>query len=350
MQKLKKIVSSYTFNISLIIGIAIVVIHYTLKDSPVTLKELFENANWWWIIFIACMVVSIRFLSGYAIKEECNLTVPEYTLKNGADNSFTAGFFNAITPSSTGGQFAQIYVFKKQGIPFTTAAGVLWMDFILYQSTLVITSLLLLILRFHTYYVTYSNFFMIVVFGFIVNAAVIVGLFALVKFPKFYTWLTTKGLQIGCKLKLVKDKEKAERSLEEQLERFQGEVDVLSNNRAMVIKVVTAHFLRLTIYYLIPYFCALALHVNVPNHSLIDIIALSSFVASVNAFIPLPGASGGTEVSFVLMFSTIFGKANAAMIMLLWRFSSYYLDLLIGALVFLKVKLRDKDRIEVIQN
>jgi uncharacterized protein (TIRG00374 family) len=60
----------------------------------------------------------------------------------------------------------------------------------------------------------------------------------------------------------------------------------------------------------------------------------------VNAFIPLPGASGGTEATFLLMFSTIFNQLDVRMVMLLWRFMSYYFDMMLGAIVFLIAKNR----------
>ena len=73
---------------------------------------------------------------------------------------------------------------------------------------------------------------------------------------------------------------------------------------------------------------------------LLNIIALSSFVAMINAFLPMPGSSGGTEATFVLMFSTIFGKVDATSIMILWRLVTFYQTLIIGGIVFMYAKTR----------
>ena len=70
----------------------------------------------------------------------------------------------------------------------------------------------------------------------------------------------------------------------------------------------------------------------------LDMITLASFVATVNAFIPIPGASGGTEATFVLMFSTILGTLSATSVMLLWRTATYVLPMAAGALSFLWVR------------
>ena len=340
MKTLKKLFSSYLFNIALIFGLAALVLYLTIRDNPQEIFSALEHADIVWMIVIVAMVISIRLFSGSAIKLECNLTHPEYTFLQGVENAFVGGFFNEITPSASGGQFAQVYLFRKQGIPITESAGVLWMNFIIYQTTMVASVFLLILLKFHTFYSRYSQFFIIVLFGFAVNAAVIVSLWALVKFPKFYTWLSTSGISIGARLRLVKDKEKALESLNERLQRFQKEVDLLSNHKPMVIKVAITHLLRLLVYYSIPYACARALHVPVNPGMLLDIITLSSFVSMVNAFIPLPGASGGTEATFLLMFSTIFNELDVRMVMLLWRFMSYYFDMMLGATVFLIAKNR----------
>jgi len=41
---------------------------------------------------------------------------------------------------------------------------------------------------------------------------------------------------------------------------------------------------------------------------------------------------------FVLTFSTVIGKASASSIMILWRFFSFYLVLIIGGFMFFRVR------------
>mgnify|MGYP000033783752 FL=1 len=340
LKQLRKLFSNYVFNIALIIGLSALVVYLTVKDNPKEIFDQLRTAHPLWILAIVIAVVMIRVFSGMAITYECNLTHPEYKFWQGIENAFVGGFFNEITPSASGGQFAQVYIFRKQGIPVTESAGVLWMNFIIYQSTMVASVFLLILLKFHTFYAKYSKFFSVVLLGFAVNAVVIVSLWALVKFPRFYTWLSTRGIEIGAKLHIVKDKEKALASLDAQLKRFQEEIKILSRNKPMVAKVALIHLMRLLVYYSVPFLCAKALRVPCPVSRLLDVITLSSFVSMINAFIPLPGASGGTEATFVMMFSTIFGLTAVRPIMLLWRFMTYYFDMMLGGIIFLIAKNR----------
>ena len=338
--KLGKLFKNNTFNLFLIIGITVLVLWGTLKDDTSAKLSMLAHADWRWVLVIVLIMILTQVILGWALAKTCQLTNPKYTWGQGIVNAFVASFFNGITPSASGGQFAQVYIFRKQGIPVSNSAGVLWMDFIVYQTTMVLSVFILILLRFHVFYAKYSQFFIIVLFGFAVNAAVIGGLWALVSFPKFYTWLTTQGLEIGCKMHLIKDREKALKSINEQLERFGGEVKVLKTHRRLIMQISLADFTRLLLYYSVPFFCSLALHIPVSPSLLLDVIVLSSFVSMVNAFIPLPGSSGGTEASFVLMFSTIFGQISASSIMIMWRFMTYYLMLVLGGMVFLYAKSR----------
>ena len=128
--------------------------------------------------------------------------------------------------------------------------------------------------------------------------------------------------------------------LDKQLTAFAKEIVVLRTHKKMIALLALENAGRLTIYYSIPYFCAMALNIPVTPSMLLNIIALSSFVAMINAFLPMPGSAGGTEATFILMFSTIFGKVDATSIMLLWRLVTFYQTLIIGGIVFLYAKTR----------
>lgn len=292
------------------------------------------------LIAIVLFMVLERFILGIGLAYECKLTHPKYTIFQGFINSYVAGLFNNITPGASGGQVAQAYIFKKQGIPYSNSLGVLWLDFIVYQSTMCVFVLFLIILRFPYFYENYSQFFLIVIAGFLVAAGVIVFLWVLAMSPRFYKWLTTTGLNIGCKLHLVKDREKTLTNLNHQLEQFSREIVVLKTHKKLILFLSLDDLVRLIMYYSVPFLCAWALGIELTPKLYIDTLALASFVAMVNAFLPMPGSSGGTEATFVLMFSTLFTGTETSSIMLLWRSITFYQVLIIGTIVFLYAKTR----------
>jgi glycosyltransferase 2 family protein len=59
----------------------------------------------------------------------------------------------------------------------------------------------------------------------------------------------------------------------------------------------------------------------------------------VSLFVPTPGGSGGIEASYVLVLSALTGKPAATMsAIFIWRVGTYYLQLLLGILVYTLVK------------
>ncbi|MEG0176462.1 lysylphosphatidylglycerol synthase transmembrane domain-containing protein [Anaerorhabdus sp.] len=338
MKTWKKIFKSYAFNITLVVLFTGLVLWLTLKDNYKEILEMILNANVGWLITVPLLAIFYQVIIGWILRKLTLLSNPKYKLSQGVINAFVASFFHGVTPSASGGQFAQIYIFKKQGVRVSDSASILWMDFIIYQTTMVASVFILILLRFTYFYQHYSQFFLLVLIGFLINGAIIVGLWALATFPKIYTWISTKGILIGVKLHIVKDKEKSLANLDIQLQRFASETKKLKGHRKTIVQVVIANFIRLLVYYSIPYFCALALNIPVDMNFLLDILALSSFVSMINCFIPIPGASGGTEATFILMFSTIFGSVGASSIMLLWRFITYYFVMILGGLTFIYAK------------
>lgn len=338
--KLRKLIRNPVFNVVLVVGLTVLVLWLSLRDDGKEILSIVHNANWWMLAGIAALMVFERWIHGWGLAKECRLSVPHYTCGQGFVNAYTAGLFNNITPSASGGQIAQVYIFRRQGVPTSDAIGVLWLDFIVYQTTMSLFVLFLLIIRFPYFYGKYSQFFIIVIFGFLINSAVIVLLWALATHPKFYRWLTTSGLAIGSKLHLIKDKEKAKRSIDGQLSRFDQEIAILRAHKKTILLIALSDLLRLVIYYSVAFLAAAALHIKVTAAIYIDCLALSSFVAMVNAFLPLPGSSGGTEATFILMFSTIFGRIQATSIMLVWRILTYYFQTIAGAGVYIYAKTR----------
>jgi uncharacterized protein (TIRG00374 family) len=339
-KRIRKLFQSTAFNIILIFGFAGLVLFFTLKDDGDQVLAALQRVSVPWLLGIFALMIFERWLLGWGLAVEVKLTHPKYTIRQGFINSYVAGLFNNITPGASGGQIAQGYIFKKQGVPVSNSVGVLWLDFIVYQTTMCLFVLGLIIAKFPYFYRNYSQFFLIVIFGFLIAAGIIVFLWLLAVSPRFYTWLTTSGINLGVKLHLVKDKQRTLGHLNEQLEQFAREIEVLRNHKKMILFLGVEDLLRLFIYYSVPYLCAVALGIPVKPSMFLDMLALSSFVAMVNAFLPMPGSSGGTEATFILMFSTLFSKVDASSIMILWRTMTFYQVLIVGTFVFLYARTR----------
>lgn len=330
MKKNKK----YIFYLLLIIVVSIVVLYFALRNDTEAVLRVLQQLQIEYFVICIVAIMLYHYIVGYILRQFALFYKSDYTRIQGYRNALIAALFHGITPFASGGQFIQCYVFHKQGINFGESASILLMDFIVYQSTLVVYTLAFLLFRYSTYLNVNSSLFTLALLGFIINASVIIGLWLLARSYKLHRWISTKGIYILASLKIVKDPEGKIKSLNTYLEKFNVEVARLSTKKKLLFQCVLSNIMRLTLYYCMPFLCAKALQVDLPVSKLLDIIALSSFVSLVNSFIPLPGASGGAEGSYAIIFKTLMNQENVIGTMLLWRFITYYFVLIVGAIVF----------------
>ena len=326
----------YCLYISLIVLIAFLVFFFSFKDNGVVILATLQQLDFKLFLVAVCAILLYHIIVGYILRLFAQFYKENYSMKEGLQNALIAALFHGITPFASGGQFIQGYVFYKQGVDVGESASILLMDFIVYQITMVFYTLIFIVLKYTTYFKINSSLFTIALLGFAINFVVIIGLLLLAHSYKLHSWLCSKGIYFLAKWKLIKNPEASIKQFNEYLSKFKVELARLSNKKSLIFKVVLANILRLTLYFVIPYLCALALQVEIPFSYVMDVIALSSFVSMVNSFIPLPGASGGSEGAFTIMFSGLMSRANVISTMLLWRFITYYMILMIGALMFVR--------------
>lgn len=326
----------YLLYLAIIAIAALLVLYFSFKEDSASIMRTLRQLRIEYLLICIGIILVYHFVVGYILRLFALFYKKDYSIKEGFINALIAALFHGLTPFASGGQFIQGYVFYKQGIDVGESASILLMDFIVYQTTMVFYTLVFILLKYTTYFKVNSSLFTLALLGFLVSFVVILGLWALARWHKLHTWLTNRGIYWLAKWKIVKNPEDLIARLNAYLEKFNREVARLSNRKELITKVVLANILRLTLYYMMPFLCAKALQIDIPIAYLIDMIALSSFVSMVNAFIPLPGASGGTEGTFTVMFSGLMSRENVISTMLLWRFVTYYFILFVGAFVFAK--------------
>ena len=345
--KFKKIFKSYTFNISLIIILTGFVLWLILKDNYDNIMQLMSKVDYSLLLLTLFMIFCAQILSGYSLACFAKLSNTKYNIINGIANTLVANFVSGITPSSTGGQIAQIYAFRKQNIRMSDSISILWMDFIIGQTMICLVGSIIMIFKFIYFYNTHSKLFIISMLGLILNIIMILGLYLVTKYDKCYKFLTHTIFNIGCKFKMIKDKDSAKDRLDQSLVRFENEIIKLKSHKFLIFKCSIIHLIRLLIQYSIPFMCFLTLGYQMNLDLFINCFTLTVFVTLLNTFFPMPGATGGTEITFMLMFQTFFDLVGVQAGVLLWRFSTYYLLLIIGLIAFTYFKFKRDIREEV---
>lgn len=328
----------YLLNILLVLVLTLGAMWFALKDNYQIILDSISKMNPFFLLLILFWGAMYTVVWGLAYFVLGRKYQKDYSVLKGIVVAFVGSFFAGITPSSTGGQFGQAYIMKKQGIRLSDSISLLWADFIIYQTTMMVYVTILFLLK-YGYYSAQSGWFNIILLGYLINAVVIMALYTVALFPKVYIRISNWLAKIFSRFKFIKNPEKMIDSWNLQVTQFTAEVKELSKDKKRIFYCVCINFVRLSLLYSLPYAIGIALHIPLEASQLLDVVALSSFVLMANSFIPIPGASGGTEIVFALLFQSMMGSLTGA-VLVLWRFSSYHIIVLLGALLFVMMKNR----------
>ena len=87
------------------------------------------------------------------------------------------------------------------------------------------------------------------------------------RLPRFHNWVSTRGIEFGIKMRLIKDKEKSIAFMEEQIDRFQIEKAKIPSHKPLITKVVCLNIIRLMFYYFLPKSTGLPIFIEISWYS-----------------------------------------------------------------------------------
>jgi len=356
--KEQKTNASKKYKINLLI-IFLVAIGFTLltllnDDNLNSVILAFSQANVWMIVFILVVMFMNILFEGVILFILARLYTTRYNLKKSLNNYFIGVFFSHITPSGTGGQFAQAYAFSKQGIEIANAASILVMHFLLSQIAQVIFGIIALFFRLEKFLsITETvNIFgasipiiLISLIGFAVNFLIIFFVLALAKFKFIHKTIVNGIVALLGKLKLIKNPDKVKSNLQIQIENFRIESKRLQSNTPVTVVLLILFFIRLMLSNSIPYLSAMALpSIDLSQSNIFDGIFMTAYLNVIIYFAPLPGSVGFSEFFFSFLFQSLFGGyAQTIAPQLIWRGVTFYLTLIIGAISVIAFRIGNKD-------
>lgn len=314
---------------------------YILKDFKlIEFKNAITNVKPSFLIMAVIMM--IMFIMGEARKIQITVnTVTEKTTFFKALGYAMVGFyFSSITPSSTGGQPAQMFYMKKDKINISHSALTLLVIAIVYFFVMIFFCGIMLIAKFDFISDKLYGMRGLFIFGVAVNILIMILLSAVI-FSKKAVLKVSKGI-ILClsKIKLIKNKEKIQNSIETQVSEYSKGSEFIKKNPMIFIRVFLITFLQQFAMFTITYFVYKAFSLN--DFTFMEIIALQSVLTISVSSLPLPGAVGASENIFMVLFRTLFGSILIIPAMLLSRGISFYLLLIISGFSTLLIHFKKK--------
>ena len=317
----------------LVFLIMIIVLYFILKDDYKAIINNILIADKKYLLF-GILLMSLY----YVLKSVCMyLLSKEYkkdvTFKEMLNHFLITQFFNGITPFSTGGQPAQIYMLRKSGIKVANATSITISDFLIYQIALIAVGFTSLIINGIFKLINIDKVLLtLIVIGFILN--ILIGVFlVLISFSKkFNNFIGRIVLKIISKIKLIKNREALIDKLKDKLNEFNEGSKIIRKDKGLLVKCFLLNYVALLSYYMVAFFIFRSLDSNTGITLIISII-VSSFVLLIGAFVPIPGGSGGIEGAFLTIFAYLVSGSIIKSALIMWRFITYYLCVLVGGIL-----------------
>ena len=249
----------------------------------------------------------------------------------GARNCILGQFFNNITPSATGGQpFQAFYMNRYCGIQYGVAIGALLIKFLCYQIALTVSCSLLLFLKYKYFVSRIQGLSFFMFFGFLV-ISVFATIFIIIGLNKKLTvFLIGFFIKILGKLKIFKETEKKLINVKKEVDLFNEVILSSFRNIGKFLKMVFLSLLKILSLYSVNVIIALVFGINLSLNGVFNVVSGAACVQVTSTFIPLPGAVGGAEFLFLMIYDGVFETNKTSAALLLWRVYTFYFPIIVG--------------------
>lgn len=343
----KKNLSKKIFNASIFIIFAVATFYVVFRNNDINdiMNNVHNAQKGFLTLAILCMFLYI-FCEAFNVYRMLKNLKDKVTIWQAIKYSFVGFFFSSVTPSSTGGQPMQLYFMKKDKISLAHGTLALLVQLLSFQFMTLVLALLGFACNYDILINHIGNIKYLMFLGITINIIIQTFLIIMIFSKKLGEKLINGVCKILKKIHVknyAKIKEKAMKSLEE----YHDCAIYLKNNKWLIIRIFITTFIQLAIYHSIPYFVYRAFGLS--EYSIFTFIFMEAVLYISVASLPLPGSMGISEGGFMIMFKMLFPATLLGSAMILSRGISFYLFVIISAVIialsilFKKLKKRGKN-------
>lgn len=316
----------FLFNIVII---AAIILYQVFGTSEFTsLGQLNINFSYLLLAFVLFGVLLVLdcLPIAYLVRKACNRRRFGVSFKS----SIWGRYYDSITPMAAGGEAFQVTYLMSYDVPATSALSIPVARLFFLQFSCFIMSSICLIMSFFNpglnAFVSVASYI-----GFVLSFAVLFTTFFLAVSKNTGRKIVVKVLKLLQKMKIVKDYEKQYKKTMKYIEDYQNVmIQYMKSPKDFCVMFFLIGF-RTFMVYSVPFMVYLIF--GAPLGISLDVFS-SIFVKAVlielaASFMPLPGGTGMSEISFSAMFESLFG-GSVVWAMLLYRFFTFYIYLLLG--------------------
>jgi len=327
MKKKRPYLFSFIYMGVTIVAIIVILLFATDLDE---IGQALEGFNIWWLFACVAALLLYWLADAMLLHDITHYMYQKVSFGQSLKVGLIGLYYCALTPSSTGGQPMQVVYMRRNNIPVGTATSIVSIKFVIYELSLCTLYIAGMCLRGSYFYTYHNEAFWLAVLGFAINlAAVVVIILALVN-QKLVLKIGCAVISLLARLKIVKKKEQTIENFEHTIEDYHEAATYIARHKMRAFGSFWISVLNLSFLFVIPYLIYLSFGFSANN--VLDIFTMEAMLFLAVSFFPLPGAAGASEGGFLLFFGPFFG-AVTGVAMLIWRFLTYYMMLIVGSLL-----------------
>lgn len=332
---------SLIFMIINIIVVAVIIVLNIKNDSAMPLDEVFGLGIHWWFLII-CLLCFVLMSFGETLKfvvltksvsGKCQWSISFKTATYGR-------YYDSITPLSLGGEPYQAYYLTKHGFTAGQSMTITLGKHNVWLITYVFFVTVILILRsvasplLDQYSVGSTVVSAACWIGYAANAGLMLFMIFMCINRKIGSKLVGGVLKLLCKMKIVKNYDKAYASVMKVVDDFQKGIKYFLKSPVTFTLSILVSLATFVINYCIPFFIFCTFN-GFDGGYWFYIMSTCVVIDLAASFIPLPGGTGMAELSFSALFTSLFLDGRLFWAMLLWRLLTYYGYIFQGLFVLL---------------
>ena len=293
-----------------------------------------RQANFLWILPAVLAMGLFVFCEGTNIGRSLSFFGHNVKLRDKIKYALTGFFFSSVTPSASGGQPMQVWAMYRDGIPVSHSSLSLLAELASFQIISAAAALIGFFMAKDQILSAAVGIRALVLIGVSLNVFLLCLLLAVI-----FSKSSIKGIIAVLFFLIERLFPKKARQWKRKILLWAGEyrksAGYLRKNPGLMGKMLVTAFLQLLAFYSIPYFIYQSLGLSGFHWLTITSIQAVLYI-SVSA-LPLPGAVGVTEGGFAVLFSSIFPASVMGCAMILSRFVSFYLAVIVSGIAVFAV-------------
>jgi len=339
--KNKRKIIFYIINIFIIFAVFWLTIYKIIEENGIETFSYIKNLS-----FLSVAILTIVFLINYYLDGIImSISMKEYKGDFSSSQGFVVqsvgGLFSAITPLKVGYLPSIGYAYSRFGVNPEKVIKSMAKTSYTYQILCLIISIVSFFVCINKEMIIYFddnslNLKYVAIIGLGYNIFLMVGYFVLVLSPFLHEIIVKIVAWILFKIKKINDKDGYVLEKVNKMAIIRGEIRNYFKDVKQFIKLFVLYFVKTIIYGALPYIVYLLVTKDTFKFEMwVYTIIIRDLISYITNIIPIPGASGAAEVVFVAAFSLLFFPNSILnSVMLIWRFFSYFINIIVGFIVF----------------